>query len=404
MRVEPRIVSALASLGALLSSGLLAGDWRQFRGTSSDAVGAEAGLPLEWSATKNVAWRTPLPGRGVSSPIVVGERVIVTSSDGYRQDRLHVLAVHRETGERRWERRFWATGPTFSHPKTCGAAPTPASDGERIFALFSSNDLVCLDLEGNLLWLRGLTRDYPNASNSVGMASSPLVVGGTLVVQVENDTNSFAAGLDALTGVNLWKIARPASVNWTSPTAIGDGRERTVVLQSREGISGHEPAEGRELWKFPAECDVISSCAVGDGFLVVPSRGLTALRPRAPPASIDVIWESTRMRVSTASPVVYDGKVYAVSGSVLKCAGAGTGEVEWQLRLEGPFSSSPVANAGYLYLFNEDGLGHVVRTGKQGEIASRNALGEGILATPAIAGGALFVRSDAHLWKIASER
>ncbi len=397
-----RFLWAITSVGVLLCSPLLADDWLQFRGSRSDAVGTGPRLPLEWSTTKNVAWHIALPGRGVSSPIVIGDRVVVTASDGHRQDRLHVMSFDRRTGKKQWARRFWATGPTFSHPKTCAAAPTPASDGKRIFALFSSNDLFCLDLEGNLLWLRGLTRDYPNASNSVGMASSPLVVDGTVVVQVENDTNSFAAGLDVRTGVNLWKVPRPAKVNWTSPGALENGERRTVVLQSSEGLSGRDPASGRELWKFAADCGAIPSSTVGDGLLIVPSHGLTAVRPNNTASSVEVIWQSGRLRVATASPVLFDGKVYALSGSILKCASAATGEVEWQRRLEGPFSSSPVVNGGHLFLFNEDGVGHVV-TRKEGRVVARNKLEEMILATPAISDGALYVRSDAQLWKIASK-
>ena len=187
----------------------LKADWRGFRGTAADSLAADEMLPLDWESDDVVAWSVELPGRGLSCPIVIGERVVLTASSGYRQDQLHVLCFSAGDGELLWERQFWATGRTTSHPKTCVAAPTPSSDGERIFATYSSNDVACLDLDGNLLWYRGLTHDYPNASNSLGMSSSSVVVGETLVVMVENDTDSFTTGLDTGTGEELWRIDRP---------------------------------------------------------------------------------------------------------------------------------------------------------------------------------------------------
>ena len=153
-------------------------DWLQFRGSQSTGVAPDADLPLNWS--ENVAWKSPLPGRGPSSPIVVGGRVFVTCSSGAKQDKLHLLAFDAEGGHQEWERQLWATGRTFTHPSSAVAANTPASDGERIFAFYSSNDLACYDLDGNLLWFRGLGHDYPKAGNDIGMSSSPVVVGETV--------------------------------------------------------------------------------------------------------------------------------------------------------------------------------------------------------------------------------
>ncbi|HTD67604.1 MAG TPA: PQQ-binding-like beta-propeller repeat protein, partial [Candidatus Limnocylindria bacterium] len=152
-------------------------DWPQFRGPLGNGIASAADVPAKLD-TNSIAWAADLPGRGLSSPIIIGDRVFVTCSSGPKQDRLHVICFNAKDGTKRWERRFWATGRTMSHDKTSVAAPTPASDGERIFAIFSSNDLVCLDLEGNLIWIRGLTRDYPNASNSLGMSSSLTVTDG----------------------------------------------------------------------------------------------------------------------------------------------------------------------------------------------------------------------------------
>ncbi|MFO0946899.1 MAG: PQQ-binding-like beta-propeller repeat protein [Planctomycetota bacterium] len=384
-----------------------AGNWTQFRGTDSSGVANTEKLPTKWSNKENIAWQQKLPGRGLSSPIVVGDKVYVTASSGPLQDRLHVLCFDAGSGKQIWERQFWSTGNTTCHPKTCIAAPTPASDGERIFAFFSTNDMACLDLDGNLLWYRGLTHDYPNASNSVGMSSSPVVVGDTVVVQVECQAESFAAGLDVKTGENRWRIPRPKNANWSSPIALRvgndpDGAPNAVLLQSSEDLRACDPKTGKPLWIHPTKCSSIPSCAKDGDVLFVPAGGLTAFQLAGGDKEPTVVWKEQRLGASTASPLVYNGRVYTLNGAgVLNAADAKTGEIVWKLRLKGPFSATPVVADGLLYFFNEEGLGQVVKPGdKEGEIIATSTLGEVILCTPAIANQSLFIRSDGHLWKI----
>lgn len=401
-----------AVLGLATVVFLSGADWPQFRGSDTSGVSADRDVPTSLSG--NVAWSAELPGRGLSGPIVVGKRVFVSASSGYQQDRLHILCFDSGTGKKLWERQFWATGRTLCHPKMCNATPTPASDGKRVFAFFSSNDVVCVDLEGNLQWMRGMTYDYPNASNSLGMSSSPVVVGETLIVMVENLSESFTAGLDVATGINRWKLDRPQLDNWTSPTVLpGKTREDDlVILQSIKGLVALRPYTGYEVWHFDGSAGSIPSTAVSGGTLYVPSGGIAALEPPAAGEAPRVLWQSgSKVAPATPSPLVEDGRVYCINGSgVLVCADAKSGQVLWQLRLvvqlgEKPsravFTSSPVAANGYLYILNEDGVAMVVKGDeKKGEIVSSHELGETILATPAIADGGLFVRSDKHLWKI----
>lgn len=397
-----------AVCGVLIPLTLTGGDWRQFRGTDISGVSTEAPVPSKWNIKdgENVAWTAELPGRGLSSPIIVGDKVLLTASSGYRQDRLQTLCFDRKTGAKLWERTVWATGRTMCHEKMCVATPTPASDGQRVFSFYSSNDVVCLDLEGNLLWTRGLTSDFPNASNSLGMSSSPVVVGETLVVQVENDADSFATGLDVKTGRSRWKKARPKRANWTSPVILTEESGRTLaLLQSSAGMEAVDPMTGETAWEFTNGASTIPSSVVSGQSVFVPSNGLTVLKSGSEKKP-EVLWSDNRLAPGTASPIIVSNKVFILNrAGVVNCADALTGSALWKLRLTGPHSATPVGAGSLLVFINEDGKAQVVDTAKpEGEIVGENDFGETILATPSVADGELFVRSDGHLWKIAAKK
>lgn len=382
-------------------------EWRHFRGADAAAVLRSGKLPALLDEGKHIAWKVALPGRGLSSPIVVGGRIFLSCASGVNQDRLRVRCHSIEDGTLLWERQFWATGRTMCHKKTSVAAPTPASDGKQIYALFSSNDVFCLDLDGRLQWLRGLMADYPNASNSLGMASSPIVVGNTLVIQSENDSESFAVGLDVENGKNRWRLDRPKAANWTSPVLLEDAgvaSRKLIALQSSKGVSAIDPSTGKTVWNYLAGAATIPSSVVAEGILLVPSHGITALRPRSASNEPEELWRSSRLRPATPSPVALGGRIFTVNqAGVLTCGDLRNGQRLWQLRLKGPFSSTPVGWSKYLYLVNENGLLQVVDTApkEEGVVVSQLDLAETILCTPAIHGGALYLRSDRHLWKIA---
>lgn len=384
-----------------------AADWRQFRGTATNSVAVGETLPTELSA-ETIAWQADLPGRGLSGPIAVQSQILITASSGYHDDRLHIVSFDALTGEQLWERQFQATGRTGSHPKMCMATPTPASDGERICAFYSSNDLICLDLDGNLQWYRGLGEEFPNASNSVGMSSSPVIIGSTVIAQVESDAESFAIGVDVLSGETKWRLERPRQANWSSPSVLPATSDRPalVLLQSSAGLSAVDPETGTAVWTFKDGASTIPSTTVGDGRIVVPSNGLTVLEPSASGTSFESLWNAKNLLPSTSSPLVVDGMTFSVNAAgVLAAASMTTGKRLWQLRLHGVFSSTPVASNGHLYFFSENGTATIVRPGeKKGEIVSQLDLMETILCSPAAADNALYVRSDGHLWKFATQK
>ena len=398
--MRPILVSLVA-----ISTLAQAADWTSFRGTHGNSIAPGEQLPRELSA-HSIAWSANLPGRGISTPVVVGQRIFVTASVGARQDQLHILCFNATDGAPLWSRRLWATGRTQTHEKISPATPSPVSDGKRLFVIFSSNDCAAFDLEGNLLWFRGLGRDYPNASNSLGMSSSLVLADGVLVAQVENDSESFVVGLDASTGLNQWKLDRPKKANWTSPVLFLDPAtgQTLVGLQSAKGLAAVFPSTGKVAWNYADGASTVPSTTVAHGKLFVPSLGLTVLQPSADGQPPRQLWRSGQLRPGTPSPVVVDNQVLVLGdGGILTCASADDGARQWQLRLKGPFSATPVVAHGLLYCVNEKGVVQVVDPSvKDGRILSELDLGQTIVGSPAIAGGALYVRSDGKLWRIGS--
>lgn len=399
-----RLFFALSVL-ALLSLNLAA-DWPQFRGPDSTGVADDAEIPQQLK----IDWSVALPGRGLASPIIVGGKVFVASASGPKQERLHLSCFRTEDGAKVWERQLRATGRTMSHPKTSVAACTPCSDSQRIFALWSSNDLAAFDLDGNLLWVRGLTVDYPNASNSLGMASSPIVIGDTVVTMIENDSESYSLGIDATTGRNLWKLERPKVANWTSPVPWRAAAKEApvVLLQSSKGLLAVDPANGNSCWEYTGGASTMSSSAVADGIIFAPSNGMTALEPQASGAAPVQLWRSQQLNPSTISPIVLAGRVFSINGAgVITTADAKTGAGGWKLRLSGPFSGSPVGAGDRLLAVSEKGLVQIVDvTAAEGamigqlQLPLRKDPEELILCTPALNGPHVFVRADSTLWRL----
>jgi outer membrane protein assembly factor BamB len=391
-------------LFSLLALAARASDWPQFRGPGGTGLSPDAQIP----APLRIDWSVPLPGRGLASPIVVGDKLFVTASSGPEQRELHLFCFAASDGHQLWERRLRATGRTMSHPKASVASSTPCSDGSHVFALWSSNDLAAFDLAGNLLWLRGLTVDYPNASSSIGMASSPMVIGETLVVVIENGGESYSLGLDTKNGKNLWKIERTKADNWTSPVSWSPrpAASPAVLLQNSKGLLAVDPVSGSRLWEYSDATSTMSSSVVAEGIVYTPSNGITALRPQESGAEPEQLWRAKAINPSTISPVVLDGHLFSINGAgVLAAADPKAGTPQWKLRLSGPFSGSPVGAGRRLLAVSEKGLVQVVDiSAPAGALLGQLQLPldpdtkELVLCTPALSGSHVYVRADSKLW------
>ncbi|MBN2295865.1 MAG: PQQ-binding-like beta-propeller repeat protein, partial [Pirellulales bacterium] len=274
--------------------------------------------------------------------------------------------------------------------------------------------LACFDLDGNLRWLRGLAYDYPRARIDAGMSSSPLVVGPTVIVQLQNQGESFVSGIDTATGKTRWRIPREREAIWSSPTVLrGESpsyEDDLVLLQDRENLTAHDPQTGKEVCKYKAQCHTISSVTTGspDGKskgpmnVYLPALGLHALRANPQTGGFEFLWHERRMSSNNTSPVIHNGRAYTIKSSgVLACGDAASGKVLWQLRLKGPFWATPLVNDTHLYAVNYDGAVHVVELGeKEGKLLRTCQFDSKILASPVAVDGAIYLRSDQHLMKV----
>ncbi len=394
-------------------------DWSSFLGPGGASVASDAVLPKTIDDSTHVSWKTPLPGKGASSPIIVGNNVIVTCSSGMgeKQDEIMVVCVDKNTGKIKWEQEFWATGRCLCHPLSANAAPTPATDGERIFAFYSSNDIACLDLEGNLLWFRGLAADRPKAGNDVGMSSSPVVVDGVVICQVENAGDSFATGLDAETGETVWVQDRSRKAVWSSPIVIKTREGKNLVLiQSADKVDVVDPRTGAIKFQQEGRVSTISTAAVVDDTVYVPMDG-TSTFTVASDGKFEPKWSAGQIKAGSPSYQVNDKFIFTCnSRGILRIWDRETGEKKKEARVDGKYWATPIIADGHMYCFGEDGVFRLVNLHldddtkpevvqtfefKAPAADGEEAKAEVFLGSPAVSANELYVRSDKFLWKFA---
>jgi outer membrane protein assembly factor BamB len=390
----------------LFANAALGMDWTQFRGPEGAGVSLETGLPTKWSTTEGLRWKAELPGRGLSNPVIAGGKVYVTASSGYKENKLHVLAFDAATGKKLWERTLWSTGQTQCHPKTCMAAPTPVTDGKAVYALFATTDLCAFDSDGNLLWYRSLVRDYPTITNQVGMAASPLLYKDLIIVPMDNVGDSFLAGIDKKTGKNRWKAERPKDINWTTPLLVKRGGKAEVLFQGSDVLTAFDADTGKIAWDFKFKgLQSIPSPVSSKGNILCPGTELLSIRPPVDKETPEITWKTGKLQTGFGTHLVYKDNVYAInSAGVLNCASAVDGKSAWQQRLQGSFDASPIAADGKVYAINGEGTTFVVQTGAEPKILEKNELKDTILATPAIADGAIYLRSDKFLYCVGDKK
>ncbi|MGE0705453.1 MAG: PQQ-binding-like beta-propeller repeat protein [Vicinamibacterales bacterium] len=377
--------------------------WSRWRGPSGQGLAVDSGYPDVWSDTENIKWRSAVPGRGHSSPIIWRDQVFLTTA--YPDGRVSVLAYDRVNGRRLWE----AFGPNTTreslHQKNTSASATPATDGRRVYASFGNKGLLAVDLSGRVLWHQSV--GY--IDNYHGPAGSPLLYKDRLIIYQDHGGGAFIAAFDTATGRLLWRTSRNASIGWGSPIAIRAGSHDEIIVSGERRVVAYNPDSGAEIWSVGGNTyEVIPTPVVGHGLIFCSSgrAGPTmAIRPGGSGnvTRSHVAWTSPRGSPFVPSPVLYGDALYLLNDmtSIATSLHATTGKVIWQGRLgmarrEG-FSASPVAVDGKVFFTNDDGETFVVRAGPVFEIIRVNRLGAPVLASPALVDRTWFFRTAGEL-------
>jgi len=380
--------------------------WPRWRGPSGQGLAAGTGYPDRWSDTENVLWKTMVPGRGHSSPVVWADRLFLTTA--YDDGRVAVLGFRRSDGRLLWEAVAPDRTREYLHPKNSPASATAATDGLRVYASFGSKGLLAVDFDGKVVWHRslGAIRNYH------GTAGSPLLYKDRLILFEDHGGGAFVAAFDARTGRPLWRTERRGSIGWSTPIAVQAGDHDEIIISSQQRVHAYDPGSGRELWTCGGNLyEVIPTPVVGHGLVFCSSgrAGPTlAIRPggKGDVTDTHVAWQSPRGSPFVPSPLLLGDFLYLVNDmtSIATCLEALTGKTVWQGRLgqaarEG-FSASPVAADGKVFFTNDEGETFVVASGPKFELLRTNRLNAGTLASPALVDGKWYFRTDRELLAI----
>lgn len=396
--------TTLISLFALMYFGLAlsvnSADWPMWRGPYGNGIAADGqSLPVDFSSSKNLHWKAPVPGRGHSTPIVVGDRIFITTAREQEQTQ-SVLCYSFSSGKLLWE-TVLVEGklPERIHRKNTHASPSVACDGERIYALFFVKGdrlhLFSLDLEGNELWRKDAGRFYPE--RHFGYGSSPLLVDDKVIVSAESEGDGFIAAFACESGEEVWRSKRAAvrSSYGTPVLAKLNGVEQ-IVLNGADRVASYDPNSGKELWSVEGGDPLIANTVVWNDTTVFASGGYPGMETWAiDVASGEILW-SNPVKCYEQSMLLVGDRLYGVAeGGVVHCWDIADGEMLWRERLtKGPESASPILAGGHIYHANEEGKVFVIKPNSEKlELLTENQIGEEIFATPTICRDRILIRS-----------
>ncbi len=415
-------------------------NWPQWRGPQGQGVAEGKNLPSEWSASAHVAWKTALPGRGHSSPIVWDKTIFLTTAEqgdpiegrpkgkthkipedfvhpdaqGYDHKQImKVLALNAVTGKILWEKTVY-NGPTFDSAHRAGsfASPTPVTDGKYVYSFFGPEGLYAHDFQGKEIW-KASVGEF--GSVSVGYGSSPVLYENLVIVLCDDDTgaNSTIQAFDKKTGKQVWSSKRPVEVTWTTPVLAKTAKRTELLTNGNEFIISYDPATGKELWRAPGlESNAIATPLVKDDIAVFstgyPKKKTIAIRLGGSgdlKGTPNILWSYTKGTGYTPSEILYGDYVYLLADNgVLTCLDLKTGEVKYdngRPAKAGRYTSSPIAYDGKILITSEEGDTTVVQTGPEFKVLNTNSVDEPVYASIAVAGGSLYIRGVNDLFKIA---
>ena len=392
--------------------------WPEFRGPHGNGVSDEKEAPLAWSETEHIAWKTAIHDRGWSTPAVGGGLVWLTTATPDGKE-MYAVAVDSRSGKVVHDLHlFHNSNPqALGNPVNCYASPSPALAEGRAYIHFGSYGTACLDSKsGTVIWQK---RDLP-CNHFRGPGSSPVLHGKLLILTLDGFDQQYLVALDRETGRQVWRTDRSFDFGdidgdirkaYSTPLFITVAGKTQMVSSSAKATYSYDPGDGREIWKvLYSGFSNASRPVFAEGLVLVntgfPKADLWGVRPdgRGDVTASHVAWKFSQSVPTKPSPVTEGGLVYMASDpGVASCLEARTGELVWKTRLEGEFSASPVLAAGRVYFPSEGGVTTVVRAARKLEVLASNRLDAGCMASPAVAGGAMYLRTKTHLYKL-SER
>jgi outer membrane protein assembly factor BamB len=401
-------------------------DWPQFRGPDGTGISAGKGFPVEWSESKNVRWKTKLHGRAWSSPVILGNQVWLTTASEKGHE-LSAIALDRETGKILHDLKlFQVETPQYAHPFNTYASPTPVLEPGRAYVTFGSPGTAAIDTRtGKVVWER---RDF-ECNHFRGAGSSPILFGDLLLMHYDGSDHQFVVALDKKTGRTVWRTER--SIDFKDlkpdgkPEADGDMRKGfatphivtvdgkpVMISLGSKAAYGYDPRTGKELWRIEERSNHSASTrpVFGHGLVYYPSGWasgqLLAVRPNGNGDVTDshVAWRLQKGVPKKPSLLLLGDLLFMISDNgIASCVDARSGELVWTSRLDGAYSASPVAAEGRIYFVSEEGKATVIEAGREFKVLAESTLDDGALASPALDGKALFLRTRTHLYRIENQ-
>jgi len=355
--------------------------------------------PLSWGEDHNVVWKTPLTGRGHSSPCVLGDDVYLTSANEDDSSQ-HVFCASLKTGEIVWDREAHRGKFIYANLKCSHASSTPATDGSLIFVSFPIDGAIWLSAftpQGDLTWQTEVGPYY----SKEGFGASPLIAGDFVIVAADNVGQSWLAAVHRASGDVVWRTPRGAGTSYGTPGLLESDGETQIVMAGLERVTAYRSSDGSEVWQIPGPVLSASTPTIADGMIFVTGcaaeSGVSAIEFGSPPRTL---WNH-KLKAEVPSPLYHDGLLYVAQDlGILNCFEADTGERVWRKRLGGNVASSPVRIGERILMSVEDGRTFVFKAGRDDEVLAENTLDAGILATPVPTSGGLLIRTLDHLYCI----
>ena len=401
--------TAFALATALLAIDLHANDWPQFRGPGAQGH-ANAKLPVDISATSDhLKWKVPVPGNGWSSPVIVNGKIFLTSAIEQGEGlSLNALCLNADDGKLLWNTPIFAiaSAPRM-HRKNSQASPTPIVDTQRVYVHFGHLGTAALSLDGKVAWKNDAIK-YPPVHGNGG---TPALVDKKLIFSCDGARDPFVIALNTKDGSQAWKVNRSIDAkrkfSFSTPLELQTNTGTQVLLPGSDMIGAYDPANGKEIWRATYDgYSVVPRPVIGHG-MVFFSTGFDRAKTMAVElggkgdvTETHVKWILPKGAPHTPSMILTGNELFMVSdGGIASCVDAKSGEVHWSERLGGGCSASPILANGKLYQVNEAGTVYVLEAGKEFKLLSKKSLGERSLASPAVAHGALYIRTTDHLWR-----